>query len=224
MYFDPERIYMHQYSLEDQIKIIDLGRKKIRKWTGEYPTAHRAGGYGINSHTLIALKKNNILTDCSFYFGNRRCQLDHSLTNIPFISGEVLEVPITLYKKASYFCLPLRFRTLSYEKLDYRYGSSVKDIKCVIKKSDRGSVLVVFLHSFNFLNIKHDNKSNKIKDVKIDYKMIDKFKSLIEWISMQDDCEFSNFDEIKPSKIDDGLVTCKKINIFNFLKRLTNNV
>ncbi len=61
--FDSRRFLMSQYSLEEQVRIIEAGAKRLRGVTGERPIAHRAGAYGLNADTITALKLNNINID-----------------------------------------------------------------------------------------------------------------------------------------------------------------
>ena len=61
--YDKTRREMYLYSLDEQIEIIREGKELIKEWTGEYPIAHRAGAYGLNENTLVALKENNIPID-----------------------------------------------------------------------------------------------------------------------------------------------------------------
>lgn len=48
---------MYLYSLNKQTEIIKDGKELVKEWTGEYPIAHRAGAYGINENTFMALRE-----------------------------------------------------------------------------------------------------------------------------------------------------------------------
>ena len=111
--FDSKRTFMHQYSQKEQIEILKLGKKKIKQWTGKYPLAHRARGYGINQDTFKALKKVNIKYDCSYFYQNKNCHLQTEIVNRPFIHHDILEIPVTV------FCRKIKYNLLNF---NIKYG------------------------------------------------------------------------------------------------------
>lgn len=81
---DPEerkRIYMSQYSLEEQIYIIEKGIEDIYKLTGTAPIAHRGGAYGINKNTLQALSATKMKIDSSLFYKNPNCKISSIYKN-----------------------------------------------------------------------------------------------------------------------------------------------
>jgi len=187
MAFDRERIHMHQYSLKEQIEILELGKEKIKAWIGKYPIAHRAGGYGINEDTFKALSQVGILHDSSYFYGHGNCKFQCDVKNKPFRVGGIVEIPITVFKRVvNYELLGVKFfNRKSFQKLDMKYGASVDEIKEVIRRSGEDSVIVLFLHSFNFLRIEYDFRKNKYSYIGIDEVNIEGFDRLVSWISEQ---------------------------------------
>lgn len=152
--FDKKRIFIHQYSLEEQIEILSVGEEKIKEWIGKYPIAHRAGGYGINGDTFKALEKVGINYDSSYFYGNKNCKFQSNIKNRPFKVGSIMEIPITVFKKVvnyKLFGIDI-YHSEYFNKLDIRYGITIDEIIEVINKSTEDDIIVLFLHSFSFLN------------------------------------------------------------------------
>jgi len=104
--YDINRINMHEYSLDEQIRIIGEGKERIIKWIGKAPIAHRAGNYGANNDTLLALKANKIPIDSSFYFGHPNCKMRLATVNDPIYFEQILEIPVSVdvqFKNLFYF-------------------------------------------------------------------------------------------------------------------------
>lgn len=194
MAFDRERIYMHQYSLKEQIEILELGKEKIKAWTGKYPIAHRAGGYGINKDTFKALSQVGIPYDSSYFYGNGNCKFQYNVKNKPFRVDEILEIPITVFRKMlNYKFLNITFlHREHFPKLDLNYGATLDEIKRVINESSNDDVMILFFHSFSFLKIKYDFSKNRYAQIGINYDYIEKFKKLMRWISLQSNLKYIN--------------------------------
>jgi len=147
--YDINRINMHEYSLEEQIKIIKEGKERIIKWIGKAPIAHRAGNYGANNDTLLALKENDIPIDSSFYFGHPNCKMIlEDITSVFYYNG-LIEIPVTVIKKRR-LLHKLGFKT-TFNKIDVNSLNYLEIIKN-IKKMKNEKVIVLFGHSFSFIN------------------------------------------------------------------------
>ncbi len=197
--FDKKRIYMYQYSLREQIEILELGKQKIKEWTGKYPTAHRAGGYGINRNTIKALEEVGIYYDSSYFYGNENCKFQYHIKNKIFKVGNVIEIPITVFKKiVNYKFLNIRICSREYfQKLDTRYGAEIEEIKRVIHQSNENDILVLFLHSFSFLNLPYNFRKRKYGKIGINEKRVKEFEGLLNWISLHEKCNFTTIDELR---------------------------
>lgn len=197
--FDEKRIYMYQYSLEEQIEILQLGKQKIKEWTGKNPIAHRAGGYGINENTFKALERVGIQYDSSYFYGNENCKLQCDVKNKPFKVSNVTEIPITVFEKTlNYNLFGINIsRRECFQKLDVRYGVTVDEIKKVVNNSSKNSIIMLFLHSFNFLHLPYNFRKRKYGKISIDKEMIKQFEDLLSWISLQKKYDFVTFDKLK---------------------------
>jgi len=211
--FDKNRIYLNQYSLGEQVNVLEFGAKKIKEWTGRYPVAHRAGGYAINEDTFSALKQAKIFYDFSFFYKNKNCKLSGNTINSFFEINGVREVPVTVFEKnVCYKFLSFNvFKKKVFEKLDFRYGASLDEIKNVISSCDEG-IFIIFLHSFNFLNLSYNFKKNRYAKISVNNKMVSEFENLIEWLASQEDIVFPLIQDISFNdyKKDNVIKICAK--------------
>ena len=198
-YFGRERIYMHQYSLKEQIEILELGKEKIKEWIGKYPIAHRAGGYGINEDTFKALSQVGILHDSSYFYGNGNCKFQCDVKNKPFRVGKIVEIPITVFKRMVNHKFMNRniIHQEHFQKLDLRYGATVSEIKKVVEGSDENDIIMLFLHSFNFLNLPYNFRRGEYGTISVNDGMIKDFDDLLKWILQQKNCRVTTIDRLK---------------------------
>ncbi|WP_169764359.1 hypothetical protein [Campylobacter mucosalis] len=186
--FDKNRRFMYQYSLGEQIQIIKFGKEKLKEWLGIEVISHRAGGYGANDNTIKALVENDIFIDSSFFYKNPNCKISYDFVNRTFEKNGVLEIPVSVYKKTG-------FKT-AIQKFDFRYGSNVKEILNAIDLMPQNSVIVIFLHSFNFLNLIYDFKNRKYKKISVNNRLIDEYRKLLSAISVKNDCKFTSIENL----------------------------
>lgn len=148
--------YMWQFPLEKQITIIRKGGELLYKWTGEYPVAHRAGYYGINRDTLIALKQNGIVIDASMFYGHTNCKLNWSKNKI-VERDSMVEIPISVFERENYIAFgSLKYRRgNSIVKFDIDWVDDFDELLAVIKKAkeDNIRVLTLCMHSFSFIKV-----------------------------------------------------------------------
>ncbi|MCW7071762.1 MAG: hypothetical protein OCU12_05510 [Methanophagales archaeon] len=176
--YDPNRINMYEYSLEEQSKIISEGKELIEKWIGKSPIAHRAGNYGANNNTLTALKENNIKIDSSFFYKQNNCKIQLSTINEPIFYNGVLEVPVTVIKKyPKLFRIPVPFKS-NWAKLDINWLSKKKLNKSILSLSNKCKYIILFLHSFSFINYDYLNYIFFEKDPNT----LEKFINVLEFI------------------------------------------
>jgi len=225
MFFDKERIYMHQYSLEEQINILSLGKEKINEWVGKYPTVHRAGGYGINEDTLNALEEVGIPYDSSYFYGNGNCKFQSNIRNKPFKIGNITEIPITVFEKIiSYDFFGIKIiQRKHFQKLDIRYGATLDEVKnVIINENGKDAIIVLFLHSFNFLSLPYNFRKKEYGKINVNEKIIRKFKSLLKWIYSQKKCSFATISNLKEAFLkNDACVKITKSE--NILRKLLND-
>lgn len=197
--FDEERIYMHQYSLGEQVEILQLGKERIKKWTGKYPMVHRAGGYGINEDTFRALEQAGIHYDSSYFYENANCHFQCNTKNKPFKVGSITEVPVTVFEESAYYEF-LGIKLLCrkhFQKLDVRFGATADEIKEVISNSGKDDVIMLFLHSFNFLHLPYNFRKGEYGRISINEDIIKNVDRLLNWISLQANCDFTTVDMLR---------------------------
>lgn len=151
--WDYGKRYMHEYSLQDQIQIVDAGKKLLKKWVAEAPIAHRAGVYGADEDTLKALKENGIPIDSSNFYGNRNCHLSITRNKIVEKHG-VIEMPVTVFQRNT--CMTFGFtkftRRRGIVKTDVNWASLDELLEFVKQaKAHNLAIMNFFLHSYSFL-------------------------------------------------------------------------
>jgi hypothetical protein len=209
--FDSERPFLHQYTLNEQIEIVKFGMEKLRQWIGSYPLAHRAGLYGIDRNTFGALSHAGVRVDCSYYYRHQNCKFQCDAINEPFELDGIIELPVTVYKKVSLCRNPIGiarrliegkpfskdvFLNEKYQKLDIAEGASLNEIKKVIKRRRKDSVVVLFLHSSSFLKKKINFRERRYESIIVDKELINIFEELLNWISTRSECKVKTIDTV----------------------------
>lgn len=155
--YDPHRVYMYQYTLDEQMRIVGDGVRLLREWTGLPVVAHRTGAYSANADTMEALGRNGITLDFSFFPGAAECHLDGLglPINLPGAVGKVEEIPVTVYERLE--------RPAGLGRLLPAHRASGKiDVNSMDDESQALPALntvvaahtpyiVLFLHSFSFM-------------------------------------------------------------------------
>lgn len=155
--YDEDRNLMHQYTLEEQTRIIKDGKELLEKWVGNRVIAHRAGAYGADQNTLEALIRNDILYDSSLFLSNSNCRMN-SLPlrkNALSMYDSLYEFPVTVYKK-------LQFPTLfekgltpikRIRKYDINWFGDELEAEEALEKAIEMKMdfIILFLHSYSFI-------------------------------------------------------------------------
>jgi peptidoglycan/xylan/chitin deacetylase (PgdA/CDA1 family) len=79
--FDPRRQRMRDYSLGEQVEILELGAERLRRWTGHRPVVHRAGDWGADHATIEALRSTGFQADFSGSAWSPNCGYSHSIVD-----------------------------------------------------------------------------------------------------------------------------------------------
>jgi hypothetical protein len=187
--YDKNRKFMRQYSLDEQIEIINFGKQKIKEWTGM-----DVGGYGANDDTLRALRINDIFIDSSFFYKNINCAINYDYVNKISKKCGVLQLPVTVYEKQKRYSF-IKIKS-SFQKFDFRYGSSMDEILKAIDLMPENCIVVLFLHSFNFLNLKYNFKDKKYINISINDKLINEYKRLLAGIANKAECKFTSIKDL----------------------------
>ena len=173
--------FMWNHSLEKQKDMLRYGKEMINKWIGEDPIAHRAGGFGSDHCTLLALKSLDIPIDSS-YFGSTYCKLDKfkfKKNSVQVSEEGMIELPVTQF---------VQFKLGKFQPVkpfDIN-ANTLSEMKFVIKaaKEKNVKVITLLMHSFSFLN--RDKERIRFTPNKEDVK---KFDMLLEFIDSDDDLE-----------------------------------
>ena len=187
--YDKNRKFMRQYSLDEQIEIINFGKQKIKEWTGM-----DVGGYGANDDTLRALRINDIFIDSSFFYKNINCAINYDYVNKISKKCGVLQLPVTVYEKQKRYSF-IKIKS-SFQKFDFRYGSSMDEILKAIDLMPENCIVVLFLYSFNFLNLKYNFKDKKYINISINDKLINEYKRLLAGIANKAECKFTSIKDL----------------------------
>ena len=160
-------------SLEHQTELIGWSQRRLHEAGAVRSNAFRAGSFMFNRDTLRALEANGLAIDSSYnhYFhGPASGIVDASLIPIlPFRVGNVLEVPVTVYRD-----LPFNLRPVQLK------GCSLAEMKSVLHKAaDAGhSTVVIVSHSFELLDR---------RDYSRDETVVQRFTGLCEFLAQNRD-------------------------------------
>ena len=145
---------MSNYDYDFQYRFIMKGAERIQKWVGKWPKSHRAGSYAINPATFQALNKARIYTDSSLFPKRNNYAINEqeisNCSNTIFKIGDILEIPITIYKFQARL---LNIKIFSMvKKLDINWGR-INELSTVIYKliNVDASGIVLFLHSYSLI-------------------------------------------------------------------------
>ncbi len=155
--YDPKRIHMWQYSLEEQKKILSDGVHMIKNWLPGYKLiSHRAGAYGLNQDTIKALKQLEIPVDSSMYFGHPNSKYIWSKNDVVFKAG-ILEIPVTGYYRRKKF-LRMPFGRLSeFIKTDIDWSTQY-ELESFVEAglNQKINIINLFAHSYSFVQFEDD--------------------------------------------------------------------
>lgn len=133
----------------DQSALIAWGQRRLADAGAPAPTAFRAGSFAFNRDTLRALEDNAIHVDTSYNHAFRHLANgildgpDSAPPVLPFSIGNVLELPVTVYRDRPAHLRPLQLTACSLDEL-----------KTVLwHAAERGDPAVVIVsHNFELMN------------------------------------------------------------------------
>jgi len=192
--YDSRRIHMWQYSAEEQAQIVADGLEMLQRWLPDYEIiVHRAGAYGLDTNTLLALKKNGILIDSSMFFQHPNCKLVWSRNQVVARDG-ILEIPITGFFREEvikFGDVPLR-RRISFVKTDID-AASLEELKFFVQEAKKHKVKVMnlFLHTYSFIRWSAD-----FSHFEPDHQDIEKFRHFLEYATADPTIRFVTMREL----------------------------
>ncbi|MBI5140566.1 MAG: hypothetical protein HZA20_00035 [Nitrospirae bacterium] len=179
----PNWIYDHRfmwgYPLAKQVELIAEGRDVIQSCIGRYPIAHRAGGFGADTNTLLALGENGIMVDSTFLNGEYS-RLDPAAfpPNGVGVHNGVLEIPVSVFEQFRVGGFrpvkPFDINTNSLSEMIFLLDHA---------KRMRFPVVNLLMHSFSFVNRSKDRRT-----ITPNTHDMNKFERLLEY--MQNDGGF----------------------------------
>ena len=106
-----------------------------------------------------------------------------------------------------------------WQKLDFRYGASVKDILNVIDSAQDQSVFVLFLHSFNFLHTIYNFNKGKFCDISVASSLVEDYEYLLSEIYKREDCIFSKLDDCTEEVIGNQYIVNRGFSFLSAIRR-----
>ncbi len=138
-----------QYNLDEQSRLLQEGRNLLQQYGVKNPRAFRAGNYGFNRSTLIALKQNSFLFDSSYNYTFLKSTqgFENMVINDAQLIDGIYEFPITN------FIQTLPFKLKQPKPLDINGVSSEEMILTLdwANKTRLIRYVTIILHSFSFL-------------------------------------------------------------------------
>ena len=165
--------FMHYYSQETQIRLIETACKTFAAISGCRPVAFRAGCYAVNDSTFSALAQAGILADfsCNAAFTGSTCKIQKTM-NKAYRIGSIMEFPVTQL-------IGNRWPGSGYRPLEVGSISS-EEMRFALSQINAGGqrVAAVVFHSFSFL--KH--RTNRWSEAKPDRVVRDRLHSLARFL------------------------------------------
>ncbi|RJQ53798.1 MAG: hypothetical protein C4526_06185 [Nitrospiraceae bacterium] len=200
--YDKDRNLTHQYTLDEQIKIIRDGKDLLEKWLDKPVLAHRAGAYGADENTLKALIENDILYDSSLFIASENSKVTalDLKKNVLSMYGPLYEFPVTVYRKHEEppFLKGLLKPVSRVRKYDANWFADEAETEKAVREAIdmKLDFIILFLHSFSF--IKHYTPDgDKIADIGA----IHRFEHLLNIIK-REELRVITFQDIKPGNLE----------------------
>lgn len=184
---DKNRLFLWEYTKNEQFDIIKRCTDLYSKITGEQPLAFRAGKYGANRDTLDIVSELGYQYEFSQFYGQKWCGIKPPITiNTPCKYKGITEIPVTVYESisiGSFKRIDKIDATMNFHEYIY--------VMSKMKKLTDNLVIVLFYHSFSMLNWR-ENPDN----ISFDESEEKKFISAIEYITNSDHYEFVNYKDL----------------------------
>jgi peptidoglycan/xylan/chitin deacetylase (PgdA/CDA1 family) len=202
---DKKRLFLSEYSYDEQYKMIKQCTDFYKKVLGEQPIAFRAGKYGANWITLEILAKLGYKVDFSQFYGQKWCHINPccTKTNTIQLDTGLIEVPVSTYKsfdKTFYS----RYDKIDAELMFMEFQSVITKMK----NSNSYNIIVMFAHSFSLLNWRRKPNTPSYDKAKHN-----KLKKQLEYVSQNSYTFISLEDVVNMEKIDSSeineLEACK---------------
>ena len=186
---DPKKLFLFEYSRDEQYEIIEKCTNLYKKLLGVQPRTFRAGKYGANHTTLDILSELGSAADFSEFYGyDKWCGIKPAVTGDQTVKlkNGLIEIPTMSYEN--------HFGTVfhRYDKLDT--NMSLIEQKYVLSKlidAQYVDTIVLFAHSFSFLNWRRFPNNPEINK-----KEVKRFKNMLSIVSKNACLHYSSLEEI----------------------------
>ena len=186
---DKERMFLSQYSYQEQYDIIKKCTDLYIEITGEKPVAFRAGKYGANRDTLAILSELGYKADFSEYYGyDKWCHIQPPVTDNETVKlkNGIIEFPVISYEN---YVKGLFHR---HDKLDInRSAFEHRYLINRILNEEEIQVISLFCHSFSLLSWRHKPDNPTIKKNEVRH-----LNEALNHISTCQEIEFSCLDKL----------------------------
>lgn len=184
---DKNRLFLWEYSKEEQKEIISKCTELYKEALGKMPKAFRAGKYSANYDTLDIINDLGYSYDFSSFLGQKWCGINPVFTaDMPCKYKDLIEFPVTAFKSAD---TPLLVR---YDKLDMEMVFS--QFQYVVNKISKGNnnVISLFLHSFSLIKWRKDPDNPVLWD-----KNVKKYKDCLNEIEENNNIILVSLNELE---------------------------
>lgn len=184
------------YTLEQQIEILDYGKKYIENITNIPCISFRAGGYLLNEDTIKALNILNFKVDSSLFIGQKQ-NINYQHINKIFKIDNIVEFPITVSYTENNGII---------DKIDINRQADGKKMEFIMENLRFHNIdnIVTMLHSFSFIGWKRSDKkinnlafTNNRYAYSVNEKLIKEFENFCILISENKNFICKTFYEIK---------------------------
>lgn len=152
---DSNRLFLWEYSREEQYEIINKCTEFYKKVVGRAPVAFRAGKYGANRDTLDILNELGYKYDFSQFYSQKWCGINPPVAiTLPQRYRNIIEFPVTVFRSLKIGPI-VRYDKIDAVMNEFEYRNIMKQIG----KIDRDIVVSLFYHSFSMLDW-HDTPDN----------------------------------------------------------------
>ena len=148
------------YDYDGQRRIIEYGKRRLFRATGQETVNFRAGGYRYNEITLRALESLGFRIDSSYYFRQAPPNIQPAFMTQPHFFGDLIELPVC------YVPLLRRDATVVEQKLDIN-ALRLRELSSVMEQAVSAGlpVLTFMMHSFSFIRKARYDANQPVDDV-----------------------------------------------------------
>ena len=208
-----KKVLMNQYTLAEQIYILEKGKEEVYRLGGVWPSAHRGGAYGANADTLRALERTSIKMDSSLYAGSPYCKIKSRYNNCIHALNGIIELPVSVYQ--------INSKSGVYRnKSDINYSSYRELVQCCEQMMEHNmQYLNVFMHSFSLYKFFYRDIATADIDFSPEKKVIRKLIKFLNYLSNQPEIEIVTVREIG-QRINSGDIDLERVDYVPATKRI----